>query len=114
MRYRVSYSYDRIYHILTSDTMQRNNRSQQLFGVIGAANQIFDTAGNVLNDAAYGNDQEHANYSIASVFMRSENAPNIPVVHVLVANGNEQQAFNFLLHILDEKNLGLNHKVLNL
>ncbi|MBO7550617.1 MAG: hypothetical protein J6T62_03725 [Fibrobacter sp.] len=81
--------------------MQRNERSQQLFDIILRENQIFDVAGNVMHNAQYNN---NGNYSIASLFMRSEKAPQMTINHVLVENGTEQQAFNRLLDILKTLN----------
>ncbi len=99
MRYRVSFSFDKIYHVITSPAMQHNERSQQLFNIILRDHQIFDVAGNVIYQAQFEHD-----YSIASLFMRSDKAPQMTINHVLVENGSEQQAFNHLLDILKSLN----------
>ena len=101
MRYRVSFSYDKIYHIIASPIMQRNARSQELFEEIRSKKQVFFKNKKVADNATYDN---RGYYSIASVFMRSNNAPELKINHVLVENGTEQDAFNCMLEILKKLN----------
>lgn len=101
MRYRVSFSYNKIYHIIASPIMQRNLRSQELFEIIRKAKQIYDIHGNITATAQYNNNNS---FSIASVFMRSNDAPQLQINHVLVENGTEQAAFNCMLKLLKKLN----------
>lgn len=80
--------------------MQTNDYTQAMFFAIMNGNQLFDQHGNAVHGVGY----IAGSYGIASLFMRSENAPAMQLNHVLALNNNEDMAFQSMVNILTALN----------
>ena len=94
MRYRISFGYNVIYHVITNSTMQTNEYTAAMFRVIQDGNQ---------HNVPYN----PGTYAIASLFMRSDDAPRMQINHVLAVNHDERAALYGMLSVLKSLNPGI-------
>ncbi len=83
--------------------MQTNEYTAAMFRVIQDGNQLFDEWGHVLHNVPYN----PGTYAIASLFMRSDDAPRMQINHVLAVNHDERAALYGMLSVLKSLNPGI-------
>lgn len=107
MHYRISYNINIYYHIYVSDNV--NNGADALNVVNSNRCLRYDVQNNEIEYHAEHFDQLAGQNGIASIFMKSDQAPNLDpnnngVVHVYVNNGSGNEAMEEMISLLNNVN----------
>lgn len=107
MHYRISYNIDIYYHIYVSDNV--NNGADALNVVNSNRCLRYDVQNNEIEYHGEHFDQLAGQNGIASIFMKSDQAPNLDpnnnrVVHVYVNNGSGNEAMEEMISLLNNVN----------